>query len=123
MTEADYAEIDAILNWLYVDEQGPETLRYIVPLKSMRVATAALLLGLKQKLIDAERLKVRMMHEMHEVEQIAGKALGYPWYKDDQLNFTGATEADGVCIGEHVPVTIVAELAAKLAEFRKEVQS
>jgi hypothetical protein len=123
MTEADYSEIDKILNWLNVDEQGPETLRYIVPLKSMRVATEALLRGLKQKLIDAERLKVRMMTEMHEVEQIAGKALGYPWYKDDQKNFPGATEADGVCIGDHVPVTIVTELADKMSEFRKEVQS
>ena len=44
-------------------------------------------------------------------QQIAGKALGYPAYKDDQKNFPGATEKDGVCIGEHVEETIVQELA------------
>lgn len=49
---------------------------------------------------------------LRECEQIAGKALGYPWYKDDQQTFPGANEADGVCIGEHVGDTIVAELAA-----------
>lgn len=49
-------------------------------------------------------------------EQIAGKALGYPWFKDDQKHFPGATEEDGVCIGEHVGDTIVEELAqAKIA--------
>ena len=46
-----------------------------------------------------------------EIEQTCGKALGYPWFKDDQKNFPGATEADGVCVGEHVAETIVAELA------------
>jgi hypothetical protein len=44
-------------------------------------------------------------------QQIAGKALEYPWYKDDQKNFPGSTEVDGVCIGEHVEETIVQELA------------
>ena len=44
-------------------------------------------------------------------EQIAGKALGYPWFKNDQANFPGTTEAEGVCIGEHVGDTIVEELA------------
>lgn len=47
-----------------------------------------------------------------EITQLCGKALGYPWFKDDQKNFPGATEKDGVCIGEHVTVTIVMELAA-----------
>lgn len=54
-------------------------------------------------------------------EQIAGKALGYPAFKDDQVNFPGATEADGVCIGEHVGETIVEELAAKLEEAQSTI--
>ena len=37
---------------------------------------------------------------LHRTEQLLAKKLGYPWYKDDQKNFPGATEADGVCIGE-----------------------
>lgn len=57
-----------------------------------------------------------------EICQTAGKALGYPWFKDDQKNFTGATEADGVCVGEHVAETIVAELAKKHAEANERVK-
>jgi hypothetical protein len=55
---------------------------------------------------------LRMLRrDSDEIEQICGQALGYPWYKDDQANFPGATTDNGVCIGEHVSVTIVAELA------------
>jgi hypothetical protein len=52
--------------------------------------------------------------EQWEAEQILGKALGYPWYKDDKQNFSDATEADGVCVGEHTFVTIAMEAASKL---------
>jgi hypothetical protein len=51
----------------------------------------------------------------HEVEQTLGKALGYPWYKDDPDNFPDATEADGVCVGEHVPESIALEAANTIA--------
>lgn len=54
------------------------------------------------------------MRHLRECEQIAGKALRYPWYKDHQQNFPGATEADGVCVGEHVGDSIVEELANRL---------
>ena len=50
------------------------------------------------------------------IEQACGKALGYPWFKDDQKNFPGATEKDGVCVGEHVAETIVSELAKRHTE-------
>lgn len=52
--------------------------------------------------------------ECNEVEQVLGKALGYPWYKDDPKNFPDATEADGVCVGDHVPGSIAAEAADRL---------
>jgi hypothetical protein len=55
-------------------------------------------------------------HNPNEVEQILGKALGYPWFKDDQENFPGATEADGVCIGEHVTESIAQEAANTLSD-------
>jgi hypothetical protein len=57
----------------------------------------------------------------HEIEQILGKALGYPWYKDDQQNFPGATEADGVCVGEHVAESIAAEAANRIAQLEAEL--
>ena len=58
-----------------------------------------------------------MLKELLEIEQILGKALGYPWYKDDQKNFPGATEKDGVCVGEHTAVTLAMEAADKLDSF------
>lgn len=61
--------------------------------------------------------ELAMLKEFREIEQIAGQALGYPWFKDDQKNFPGTTEADGVCIGEHTAVTIVMELADKYKEL------
>lgn len=57
---------------------------------------------------------------MDVCQQIAGKALGYPWYKDDQKNFPGATEKDGVCIGDHADDTIVEELASAYTTLRAE---
>ena len=53
--------------------------------------------------------------ECHAVEQALGKALRYPWFEDDKANFPDATEADGVCVGEHVPGTIAEEAAARIA--------
>ena len=41
----------------------------------------------------------KYQQELNEIEQILGKALGYPWFKDDPTNFPTATEADGVCVG------------------------
>lgn len=57
----------------------------------------------------------------HEVDQVLGKALGYPWYKDDQENFPGATEADGVCTGEHCAETIIYEAADTIRKLRQAV--
>ncbi len=52
-----------------------------------------------------------------EVDQVLGKALGYPWYKDDQKNFPGTTGEDGVCTGEHVPESLLAEAAKGLKKI------
>jgi hypothetical protein len=57
--------------------------------------------------------------ELNEVEQLLGKALNYFWYKDDQKNFPGATEKDGVCVGEHVPASIAAEAANTITHFNR----
>jgi hypothetical protein len=60
-------------------------------------------------------------HHLRACEQAAGKALGYPWFKDDQANFPGATEADGVCVGEHVGETIVESLAQQFTALQAEL--
>ena len=58
--------------------------------------------------------------ELTEVEQILGKALGYPWYADDMENFPGSTEEDGVCVGDNTPASLADDAADKIASLRRE---
>jgi len=78
----------------------------------------------------SKELERRMDHELYkrvlsltedEVCQFLGRALGYPWYCDDQKNFPGATPDDGVCVGEHVAETIAAEAALEIYNLRARV--
>ena len=64
---------------------------------------------------EVARMKKAASTINEEVCQTLGAALGYPWFKDDQTNFPGATETDGVCVGPHVAESLAAEAAAKLA--------
>lgn len=72
---------------------------------------------LRQKVEQTQR-DVSAIHDVyalssHEIEQLLGKALGYPRYCDDPENFPEATEADGVCVGEHTPQSLAIELAER----------
>lgn len=83
------------------------------------VANAALheaALRLEQLSEKIKRLYDGILKNNQEIEQDCGKVLGYPWFKDDQKNFPGATEKDGVCVGDHVAETIVSELAKRHTE-------
>jgi len=64
-------------------------------------------------------LQDKYWHVAAEVDQALGKALGYPFYADDQKNFPGATEANGVCTGEHVPESLADEAAKKIITLNK----
>ncbi len=66
------------------------------------------------------QFKAAVLKERDEVEQILGKALHYPWYKDDQEVFPGATEANGVFIGEHVLSTLAMAAARRIAELEEQ---
>ena len=59
--------------------------------------------------------------ESEEIEQILGKALGYPWFKDDQCNFPNATEADGVAIGDHTAWSLAHQAADKIESLQKQL--
>jgi hypothetical protein len=63
------------------------------------------------------KLEEGIARESFDIEQSLGKALGYPWYKDDPKNFPDATEESGVCVGEHVPASIAAEAARRITEL------
>ncbi len=72
------------------------------------------------------KAKVRIEHIIgavvksnDEICQTLAQALGYPWFKDDQKNFPGATEAQGVCYGDHVAETLAMEAARRIKELSK----
>ena len=73
---------------------------------------------LKESLKDALHTLDGAFLELHEAEQVLGQALGYyPWFKDDQKNFPGTTEKDGVCVGKHTVVTLAMETADRLKKY------
>jgi phage shock protein A len=69
---------------------------------------------------EVERLRLACSKMNDEVCQTLGKALGYPWFKNDQKSFPGADESNGVCVGEHVAETLAAEAAARIAALEAE---
>lgn len=66
--------------------------------------------------LEAEITGLRRAYfvEGDDICQTLGKALGYPWFKDDQDTFPNAVEADGVCVGEHVAASIAGEAASRI---------
>lgn len=67
-----------------------------------------------------ERITQLAAEEEQDICQTLGKALGYPWYKDDPVNFPDATEAQGVCIGEHVAASLAAEAATTIVKLTRQ---
>jgi translation initiation factor 2 alpha subunit (eIF-2alpha) len=71
---------------------------------------------------EVERLRNGAQRQYREIEQTLGKALGYPYFYSDQKNFSGTTEADGVCVGEHVAESIAEEAARRIREQAAEIE-
>ena len=103
-------------------------------LKPTETAAEVLRIMRDQWMADVQCAKIRELNERIklleygiakqnlEIEQTCGRVLDYPWFKDDQKNFPGATEKDGVCVGEHVAETIAAELARKYTEANERIK-
>jgi len=91
-----------------------------------RVCDADFVRQLERELNAAQqrikRLRDGIAKQNLEIEQTCGKVLDYPWFKDDQKNFPGATEKDGVCVGDHVAETIAAELARKYTDAKQRIK-
>lgn len=77
---------------------------------------------LRAEVVRLQQRGDAVTHSLVDVEQTLGKALGYPWFRDDQKNFPGATAADGVCVGEHVPESLAAEAATWLRRMTAALQ-
>lgn len=79
---------------------------------------AAHITALEAELAEAkdkyDRLRQACIRDESDIQQTLGKVLGYPWFKDDQKNFPGASEENGVCVGEHVAVTLAMQAAKQL---------
>jgi len=71
------------------------------------------------KYANGERMRVQdAIHKIdRDIIQTLGKALHYPWFKDDQKNFPDATEADGVAVGDHVAETLAVEAAKRIEKL------
>jgi hypothetical protein len=89
------------------------------PTDDASVELAVALSYMRERAERAERERDAALQDVDECQQIAGKVLGYPWYKDDQKNFPNANDANGVCIGEHCGSSIVQELANALIKRRE----
>ena len=84
---------------------------------SLESQTVKLRSELDQAQKRCTELELACARQNDEVCQILGKALGYPWFKDDPKNFPDATEEDGVCVGDHVGESLAEEAAKKIAEL------
>lgn len=73
--------------------------------------------GNPQKALPNLRGRIAKSHE--EICQTLGRALNYPAFADDQKNFPGATDEDGVCVGDHVAETLAMEAADKIGELNE----
>lgn len=71
-----------------------------------------------------QRENVRLQNAYNNLNedicQTLGKALGYPWFMDDEKNFPVATAEDGVCVGDHVAESIASEAANRIYELETE---
>ncbi len=112
----DGGDWDAAAHVCLLRENGGASSGYTADLIE-NLATA--LASLSAKVEELTRERDGYLSHLHQCEQIAGRALGYPRYCDDQTNFPSTTDADGVCVGEHIGDTIVAELASAFAEAHR----
>jgi hypothetical protein len=70
---------------------------------------------------EVARLRDALSKQDDEISQTLGKALGYPWFKDDQKSFPGATEDNGVCVGDEVAETLAIAAVLQLEALRRRV--
>lgn len=72
-----------------------------------------------EELLEARRIIKLVQRDEDEIQQTLGRVLGYPRYCDDQVNFPGSTDANGVCVGPEVAIDLANMAASRLIEARK----
>jgi len=71
--------------------------------------------------IEVSRLRKACSKTNDEICQILGKELGFPWFKDDQKNFPGATVLNGVCVGDNVAESMADIASKKIRDLEEEL--
>lgn len=74
-------------------------------------------------LAECERLRKVCSEINDSVSQTLGRALQYPKFADDQKNFPGATDADGVCVGDHIAGSLAEEAAKEIVRLRNALRN
>lgn len=69
-----------------------------------------------------EELKRGASRENDDICQTLGIALHYPRFCDDQVNFPGTTEANGVCVGDHVAASMATEAARRIGNLERRIE-
>lgn len=65
----------------------------------------------------------KYQEELEKIEQILGKALGYPYYIEDPKTFPNATEADGVCVSIETPWSLAMIAADRIKELEEKLNN
>jgi hypothetical protein len=97
-----------------VSGDGAAILRDGIPVKIKEVL---------RSLNDYARLRIEYSKTNDDVCQTLGRALKYPKFVDDQKNFPGATEENGVCVGDHVAESIAMEAARHIGELNERLEA
>lgn len=66
---------------------------------------------------EIKKLRFYLSQQNETISQILGKALGFPWLKDDPKNFPDATEEDGVCVGYFLAEDLAIMAAERINEL------
>ena len=72
----------------------------------------------EEALRRVEYLQTAWRKSNDRICQTLGKALKFPAFKDDQVNFPGATEADGVVIAEEIAEDMAEYAAKRITELQ-----
>jgi hypothetical protein len=97
-----------------------ELLAAIKEIEELKIAGIHTRAELTEARAEITRLWDAAAREAHDVEQILGKALGYP-VAGPEIGGTGLPGGD-VCVGEHVPASLAMEAVAALAEARAKIE-
>lgn len=98
--------------------------------RTTNIATGDLIAAapaLARRVLELEAENARLLdacvQQEREMQQVLGKALGYPYYADDQVTFPGATVEDGVCVFEDTASSLAVRVAAELARAQAGAQA